>query len=420
MATSLTLLALVAGLSAFTTSRLSTVASWLALQHEEPPIHTVKKAPFAIRVPAFGELEAASSTAISVPRVQTGGLKIFWLVKDGSIVRKGETLVEFDASELVQQLQETDNNLESALRQMEASVLRGGADTGAIVVDHVLAEMELDKAHTQAPRDPQIFTRHQIVEGELGVRLSTAKVTEYSGKIDTSKRIGATAQRILVIEQKKQETRRGQLRESISSLKLLAPQDGSVLIQKDTAGNSVTIGETRWPGFVLMTMPDTGSMKARVQVLESDAGHLKLGQGADVVVDSHPGTSFTATVERIDAIARPLDKDSPVKYFEAVLSIAAAAGEALKPGKLVRADITVADHASAITVPRVAVVDEGHKHFVWVQGSTGAERREVQMATGDTARVVLTTGIGEGEAVLLVPPRSSADGQRSAPPATTP
>jgi multidrug efflux pump subunit AcrA (membrane-fusion protein) len=412
--------AVVAGLSAAMTRRASTVVEWLAPRHVELPVHTLRKAPFTIRVPAVGELEAATSTAISVPRVQTGGLKIFWLVKDGSVVRQGDTLVEFDASELVQQLQETDHNLESALLQMEASVFRGGADTDAIVVDHAVAAMELDKAHTQAPRDPEIFPRHQIIEGELGVSLSTAKVAEYSGKIETSKRIGATDQRILVIERNKQEVRRGQLRESISSLKILAPRDGMVLLQKDTAGNRIMIGDTRWPGFVLMTMPDTGTLTARVQVLESDAGHLKVGQAAEVVVDSHPGTIFPARVERIDAIARPLDKDSPVKYFETILKVNGEVGDVLKPGKLVRADITVGEHADVLTAPRVAVVDEGQRQFVWVQGPAGPTRREVRIAGGDMARVVVTSGVAEGETVLLVPPPSSAHAQPPGSPTATP
>jgi multidrug efflux pump subunit AcrA (membrane-fusion protein) len=369
--------------------------------------YTVTAGEFTARVPATGELQAASSLSISVPRVQTGGLTIFSLLKDGTIVKQGDTLVEFDGSELAQQLEEAGHAIEAALRELDASVLRGGADTAAIVVDHTIAGIELEKAHTQAPLDTEIFSRNQIREGELDVDLSRTRVTEYGGKVETARTIEALSRRILVFDRSKHEVRRGQLTESIQLLKVLAPRDGMVLVEKDLAGNSVAVGETRSPGFVLMTMPDTSSMKARVQVLEADAGMVKVGQPASVVVDSHPGRPFTATVERVDAIARPLEKDSPVKYFEVVLRVDGDAPGILKAGKLVHVEITTASHRNAITVPRIAVLEGAGTHAVWVVGPEGLERRAVQVAPGDHVRLLITSGLDAGAVIRLDPPRDS-------------
>lgn len=393
---------------------------WMAVRPTPAAVHTVRASDFTVRVPATGEIEASSSISISVPRVQTGGLTIFWLVKDGTIVEEGDTLVEFDASELLQQLEEADFTVEAALHEMAASVLRGGDSTATVVTDHAIADMELDKVHTQAPRDPDLFSKHEIREGELDVDLSTARVTEYAGKIDASGQIEAVTTRILVIDRKKQEARREQLTESIGSLKVLAPRGGMVLLQKDPAGNSVMVGETRWPGFVLMTMPDTSSMKARVQILEADAGMVKAGQPATVVVDSHPHEVFAATVERIDAIARPLDKDSPVKYFETVLRIDDVDAEVLAPGKLMRAEITTAAHPRAITVPRIAVVEDDGAHCVWVEGDTGVVRREVQVGVGDATHLVVTAGLAAGDVVRLDPAREGKDRETIASGTTAP
>jgi multidrug efflux pump subunit AcrA (membrane-fusion protein) len=371
----------------------------------DPIVCTVTAGEFIPRVPAAGELQAASSLSISVPRVQTGGLTIFSLVKDGTIARQGDTLVEFDGSELLQQLEEAGHTIEAALRELDASVLRGSGDTAAIVADHTIAGMELEKAHTQAPRDPVIFSRNDIREGELDVDLSRSRVTEYAGKVETSTRIEALSRRILVIDRSKHEVRRGQLTESIRLLKVLAPRDGMVLLEKDAAGNSVMVGDTRSPGFVLMTMPDTSTMKARVQVVEADAGMVRVGQRAVVTVDSHPGRPFDAVVERTDAIARPLDKESPVKYVEAVLRVEATAPEILKAGKSVHVDITTATHANVVTVPRIAVVETGGTHAVWVVNGGALDRREVEVAPGDHAHLIVTAGLAAGDVVTLDPPR---------------
>jgi HlyD family secretion protein len=391
---SLFILCLAGGVWAATSGRLPGLGALFAQSSAEPITYAIRKSAFTVTVPAVGELEAATATQISVPNVRTGGLKVFWIVKDGSLVRKGDTLVEFDASELLQQMEETENNLDAALRQLEASVLRGNSETESIVVDRQIAEMELDKAQTQAPRDVEIFSRNQIIEGELNIGLSNAKVNEWTGKTDNKQKINVSSQRIIVIERKQHETKKTLLQQSLGSLKILAPHAGLALLTKDETGKATAVGETRWANYALMTIPDTSAIKARV------------------TVDSHPDTKFDAVVERIDTLARQPDKDSPVKYFEAVLKVESRGGEILKPGKLARAEITTASYDSALAVPRVAVVEEALKHYVWTAQSGAPEKRYVEIGSGDTARVVIKSGVNEGETVLLNPPKHSDAAKR--------
>ncbi len=384
--------------------------AWLLfyeLRAPRPISYTLKKTSFLIEAPAFGELEAASSTSICVPQVQTGGLRVFWIVKNGSMIKKGDTLVEFDASDLIKQSQDTKHSLEATLRQLEVTVLRGNSDTGQIVVDREIAAMELDKAKTQAPRDREIFTRNQIIEGELNIDLSNTKVSELGGKVKSKESLNDTSQRILVIDRTQHEKKRDKLQKSLGSLKILAPHDGLVLHKKEgwwMEGTSA--GDSRWPGAEILTIPDISSLKARVYVLESDAGTLKVGQKGYIIVDSHPGSRFNVEVERLETLARPLEKESPVKYFEVLLKIEAKAGEILRPGKMVRARITVAQLKDALVVPRSALNEENRKFYVWVDGPQAPEKREVGIGPGDVARIALLSGVREGESVLLNPPKA--------------
>ncbi len=403
------LLGIVGGIWAFNYRFLPGWSGILAASDTEPILYEVKRAPFKIEVPAFGELETGSFTSICVPLVRTGGLKVFWIVKNGSLVKKGDTLVEFDASDLIQQARETKSNLDATLRQLSVTVLRGGSDTGGITVDREIARLELEKARTQAPRDQEIFTRNQIIEGELNIGLSNTKVQELGGKMESKGKINETSQKILVIEQKQHETKRSMLEESLGSLKILAPHDGLVLHVKDEwdKPQGTSVGDMRWPGDTILTIPDISVMKAKVYILESDAGILKVGQKGFVTVDSNPDQRFAVTVERMETLAQPLDKESPVKYFEVLLKMEARGGEILRPGKLVRASITVAELDSALAVPRSAVVEENRKFCVWVYHPAGPEKRDVAIGSGDTSRVVLRSGVQDGERLLLNPPREA-------------
>jgi len=401
-------LCMVAGVWVFADRSLPAWLLLRELQASKPITYTPKKTSFTVEAPAFGELQAGSSTSISVPQVRTGGLKVFWIVKDGSAVKKGDTLVEFDASELIQQTQETNNSLEATLRQLEMTVLRGNSDTGQVIVDREIAGMELEKATTQAPKDRDIFTRNEIIEGELNIDLSNTKVSELGGKVETKKSLNNTSQRILVIERKQHESKRDMLRQSLGSLKILAPHDGLVLQKKEGwwMDQGTSAGDTRWPGTVILTIPDISTMKARVYVLESDAGNLRIGQTGHIVVDSHPGLRFNSTVERMETLARPLEKESPVKYFEVLLKIDAKDSQVLRPGKMVRARITVAELKDALVVPRGALSEENRKFFVWVDRPGAPEKRAVEIGPGDGARIALLSGVREGESVLLNPPKA--------------
>ena len=401
-------LCMVAGVWVFADRSLPAWLLLRELQGSKPITYTPKKTSFTVEAPAFGELQAGSSTSISVPQVRTGGLKVFWIVKDGSAVKKGDTLVEFDASELIQQTQETNNSLEATLRQLEMTVLRGNSDTGQVIVDREIAGMELEKATTQAPKDRDIFTRNEIIEGELNIDLSNTKVSELGGKVETKKSLNNTSQRILVIERKQHESKRDMLRQSLGSLKILAPHDGLVLQKKEGwwMDQGTSAGDTRWPGTVILTIPDISTMKARVYVLESDAGNLRIGQTGHIVVDSHPGLRFNSTVERMETLARPLEKESPVKYFEVLLKIDAKDSQVLRPGKMVRARITVAELKDALVVPRGALSEENRKFFVWVDRPGAPEKRAVEIGPGDGARIALLSGVREGESVLLNPPKA--------------
>lgn len=364
-----------------------------------PVTHTVREHPFHAVVPAFGELQTATATPIAVPNVATGGLKIFFIIKDGTRVRKGDTLVEFDASDLLQQLDETKGNLDATLRQLEATVVRGSTETGQVDSDLTVARLEHDKALHQAPKDEQLFSRVQILEGQMNLDLASTKVREWSAKKDSRQTLGTVSERILEIDRKKHTTKQGTLEKSLGSLKVLAPHDGLVLHQKDQSGMGITVGETRWPGFIMLTIPDLESIRARVMVLESDAGSLRVGQKAEIIVDSNPGQRFPATVSRIETLARSLDKDSPVKYFEVILALTGNNSDVLRPGKLIRAEITIAEYERALTVPRFAVLQEGTQTFVFV----GKEKRSVQLETGDRATAVIRSGVRAGESVVLNP-----------------
>ena len=74
---------------------------------------------------------------------------------------------------------------------------------------------------------------------------------------------------------------------------LVSPMDGVVLYQ------SLRAGELAAPAATILALADTSEVTLEVYVPENRAGQVKLGQSAEVMVDSFPGRMFAGRVVRI-------------------------------------------------------------------------------------------------------------------------
>ena len=79
----------------------------------------------------------------------------------------------------------------------------------------------------------------------------------------------------------------------VSELTVAAPLDGTILTR------NVEPGEFVQPGAVALAMADLNNITITVYVPEDRYGQLKLGQQAEVTVDSFPGETFSAEVIHI-------------------------------------------------------------------------------------------------------------------------
>ena len=86
-------------------------------------------------------------------------------------------------------------------------------------------------------------------------------------------------------------------------------------------GFTIQPGRTVWIGQTLFQLVNPDKMEAKCFVLEKDAGELRKDQPVTVTLDPFPGREFTGKVKSIDNLARPIERDSPVKYFQTVVTL---------------------------------------------------------------------------------------------------
>jgi len=187
-----------------------------------------------------------------------------------------------------------------------------------------------------------------------------------------------------------------------------APHDGVLILKRDFRGEPVRVGDSAWNGQPLADIPDLAEMEAEVFVLEADAGGLAPGKRAAVVLESRPDVVWPAAIRRVDPLAKPRLRGSPVQYFAVILKLATTDPQVMKPGQRVGATLFLEERKDAIAVPRQAVFEQDGKKIVYLRHGGTFAPAEVTLGPASMGRVVIEKGISPGDEVALIDPTRPA------------
>jgi multidrug efflux pump subunit AcrA (membrane-fusion protein) len=350
--------------------------------------------------------------AIAVPNVPVNRLRVASAIPDGRHVSKGDVLVEFDPAELDLDVLENRANLEMANQKISKGELAVGAEKMDIIKDKKIAELELQKINEFLPKDEQIYTRREIIEGQLDKSYTEKKIVFADVRLELKGKVYSLDEAILMLERQQANAKIAQIQKGLASLKLLAPASG-IIVYGDSffwGGFALMPGRVVWIGMNLFNLVKPEAMEAKCFVLEKDAGELRTGEPATVTLDPFPDIVLTGKVKNIDRLARPIDRDSPVKYFQTIVSLDKVDPKLMKPGVKVKALISAGQLKRVIVVPRSAVIKKDSGLIVFVQKEPGRfEPAPVSLGQGDIIQVVVTGGLQPGQVIALNPPDVKQD-----------
>ncbi|MBW3565136.1 MAG: HlyD family efflux transporter periplasmic adaptor subunit [Acidobacteria bacterium] len=370
-------------------------------QQDEVSTLRVQKGKFIRTVTAEGYLKASASTPLAAPRDAPGGLKIAWLEKDGSYVREGDVIVRFDPTDFENELAAAGVDRQSIDNRFSAALESSGATSSNLRRDASQAQREYDAAQKFEVTDADIFSRHEVIESMIDSDLALERREYAEDMLGVRGSITEAEREMLRIEQRTADTKLDRARRGLEALEIIAPHPGIVIFQRDWRGELPTVGSSVFPGRPIAEIPDIDSMEAEIFILEADAGGVSVGQTAEVRIDSVPNRTFRGEVKRVDSVARPRVRGVPVQYFGVIVSFAATEPEAMKPGARVSAKITIEELDDVVTVPRQAVWDRDGRRFVHVERGGKFVPAEIQTGAASLGRVVVTSGLDEGDLVVL-------------------
>jgi HlyD family secretion protein len=382
------------------------------------PTLRVEPATFSHRVPAEGNLRATRATAVAVPPGNQGPLRIAWLAPDGAVVQAGDPVVRFDPTDLQKSLRDAQDDLAKARFKTEKERAESAAAVAKLAADARVAELELDGVRRFQKKDETIYSRHERIESELDGSLAGARARHAREARAERERLSRADLDLLSIEDRKAGFKIDSAREGLTALAVTAPHAGIVVFRRDYKGTPPRVGDTVWGSQPLADLPDLARMEAEVYVLEADAGGLAVGKPATVEVESAPGVLYPAKIRRVDALAKPRLRGSPVQYFAVTLELARTDGLRMKPGARVQAVLDLDEVPAALAVPRQAVVVRGGRNVVYRREAEGFAPVPVTLGPAGLGRVVIASGLRPGDVIALADPegdRSPGEPKGAAP-----
>jgi macrolide-specific efflux system membrane fusion protein len=210
------------------------------------------------------------------------------------------------------------------------------------------------------------------------------------------------------------ELRLEQAKDTLAATVLTAPGDGTVVSLSGSVGQRAGGGTSGGGGqnpasgtgaFLVIT--DMANLTARASVVETDVSKLKPDQQASVTVNALPNQPIQAKVTDIGLA--PTSSDGIARYG---VSLALSnPPPTLRPGQSASVQVTVAEAENTLAVPPAALQTAGGQSTVTVLTKGQQVRRSVGTGVRGEALVQITSGLQEGDQVVL-PSASGGGGDR--------
>ncbi|GAB4222291.1 MAG: hypothetical protein Kow0062_18980 [Acidobacteriota bacterium] len=381
------------------------------LVEHDPAVPTFTVAPrlFEVEITGFGELEAARTTPIEVPQRLPGPQRVVFLLDDGSPVEADDLIARLDDEYLATRIEQTRETLRVLDRQLEAKREELAKERRSAEASLAVLEQQLRDAESWAPRDPELFSRNEILEAELDRELLATRIELARARLERYTRRAEAEMEILRGKRRTQQVRLAQFEQALASRDVRAPHAGVFFRATNWRGEKMSVGSTVWSGTRLGELPDLDEMQARLHVLESEAAGLAPGLEVHVILDAHPDVRIAGTVSTVQPIANPIERDSPVKYFELTIDLERTDRALMNPHSQVLASIFVVRREGVVTVPNQALFHDADGTWVWVRSGRRFERRPVELGERSLSRTVVRSGLAPGDVVALAPPAGQAE-----------
>jgi HlyD family secretion protein len=331
----------------------------------------IERGDLSTAITAIGTLNAVETVEVGS---QLSGQVAELLVDFNDAVKEGQPLARLDSRSFESGVREAQAGLEVAQAQVlkERATLRTAAaelaakrsslkvaDAGVESARAQLAETEIDLRRKRVLAATETLAQAQVDQATAAYRSAAADLRAAEAEVEVAKEaiVAAEARQLMAdanllyaeAAERQQGARLDQARIDLARTVIAAPTDG-VVIGRDVEQGQTVAASLEAPTLFTIAQ-DLRRMEVHAKVDEADIGQIRVGQQASFTVDTHPGRTFSGTVEQIRKASEVVEN---VVTYTVVLSTRNADLDLL-PGMTAIIQVVVEEFEDVLKVPNAAV-----------------------------------------------------------------
>jgi multidrug efflux pump subunit AcrA (membrane-fusion protein) len=376
------------------------------------PTADVTRGDYSDVIEIRGDVRPVRSTMVAAP-ANSGELVIMKIARNGTVVKKGDVVAEFDAVTMRRTIADKQSELRTKTAELEQARAQSKITLEERATAVRRAAFEVEKAKLNildgdlvAPIEAE-RARLALLDAEQ--RLKEAQAAEASAKASVTSDF---ASRDRSIEKVRLDLQRAEA--AVKALQAVAPADGVVNILPNYRSASpmgvaaeYRPGDKTFAGATILELPDLSSVFLVARIDEADRGPLRPGLEASIRADAIPDREYRATISEVSLLAR-VDYMNwpPQKLFDLRLGFVDP-DDRLRPGMSAVARVPVGELEDVLLVPASAVFTEGGASVVFRLGRRGFSAVPVSVVRRGREQAVVEGALTPGDRIATSHPNEA-------------
>lgn len=363
----------------------------------------VQEGPFEVILVESGEIRAVNKQMVTAPMTWSTTLQIVELIPEGTHVKMGDPLIQFDVADIQTQL----DLARDRLTTLNADMQKLNAEQSRVMLNlenqRKLAEYSYEQAVLRLEMR-QFESEARKEEARLSLKQAEIDLARINTQLESQLIINNSQRMKLEMSIRQAENRVREYTGRLEEFTLRAPNDGMVVYQEVGSFNSrerLKMGYTANPREDLIAIPDLSKMQIKLFINEVDRPRVIPGQRVRFAMEAYPDGEFTGTVREVSRLAELIDSEARLKGFSVYVDVDQT-DPRLKPGMTARVCIILESLENALTIPVGTLFELDGRPVVFPWG--GSRPLPVETGPRSDGYVVIESGLKKDMRISYSPP----------------
>jgi multidrug efflux pump subunit AcrA (membrane-fusion protein) len=366
---------------------LAAAEQWFSVQAQDRPV----------TVNASGVVQSADALRFGPPPSQSWRITITKLAREGSHVKAGAVLAQFDASATDDRLRSIEAELNAKRSALESLFEIQASEIEQEKVRLAEAKSKAEKAARKVDTDADLYASLEYKKLQEEDAIARDLYRREQQRTALVEAVRKAKREELEADIRRLESELSGAQKELESFTILAPRDGLVIIGTDRQGQKLDVNDSVNPGIIIVELADDTRLEVQAEVPEYAAARLAVGQRVEIEIDAASGL-LEGRVNSVASIVRRQSQYSQAMVRDVTVTLPEEAISQLRPGVSAKLTIEVDTERNALAVPDETLQYRDGKPGVIVRGDGW---RAVRVGAESAGMHIVEEGLEPGEEVAM-------------------